>query len=740
MHLISSSLETQVDTKITFRPYLNKLHRHHKALGDIVSYLDRLLYSSREEGKPKNHIYTIRLKNICRQTGYCMNTVRKWMGRLVDLGMLIKHTVLGYADKFEICSDKIKEFFGPDEEEGAIANKDIESGNNGQTKKKLREKPKKKNGQKDNNSSDSNVQFNKKGEGLNPTDTLSSLTDPLLNLPDTPSTLLDIYNSYQDKTNDNKEQKKKVFEKKSIKKDLKSKPKLKNQDPFKRGKKLSLIENQKSISNKDIKSSSKDKTSPAPKKKNQFLNSNSETKKSFPDKNKNKHTKSIGQIIPEILPANISNQDNLGQDKMIESKSTENYSIPGVNNGVIQELTETQKVQREIERQDFLDTLENFQVKIDEVLKDLCLRVPLSRLYDALEALKQQIENKRVNRQYGIAASEDVDDINNPNHSKYHLVNPREFFIKALEQGFKPNKRTDTYTNVQALTQSKITLPIGDIVKMYQKYDRNRLLEAVFYFGYTVDDLNNYLNDTSDNKLHFAPQLDDDGWPLIDSEDINAVIDIDTGGEVSVPTNTDTDADADTNTDGVKQEQPADTDTDTDTDTDIDTDITIDVPVNTDALTDSDLELKLVLDLSPQDFQGYLNRMRACGVELNPFIIDFCLRYNVFELDNAIQVLEQQIENKESNRYHAELIGQDVDNPNHPYYRRYHLENPKEFFINALKKGLRPNKKSERYSKLRLINEFKPQLTIKRIKEMYPQHKWLEAAEHFGYSADDLVE
>ena len=267
---------------------------------------------------------------------------------------------------------------------------------------------------------------------------------------------------------------------------------------------------------------------------------------------------------------------------------------------------------------------------------------------------------------------------------------------------------------------------------MYQKYDRNRLLEAVFYFGYTVDDLNNYLNDTSDNKLHFAPQLDDDGWPLIDSEDINAVIDIDTGGEVSVPTNTDTDADADTNTDGVKQEQPADTD--------IDTDITIDVPVNTDALTDSDLELKLVLDLSPQDFQGYLNRMRACGVELNPFIIDFCLRYNVFELDNAIQVLEQQIENKESNRYHAELIGQDVDNPVHPDYRRYHLENPKEFFINALKKGLRPNKKSERYSKLRLINEFKPQLTIKRIKEMYPQHKWLEAAEHFGYSADDLVE
>ena len=41
MHLISSSLETQVDTKITFRPYLNKLHRHHKALGDIVSYLDK---------------------------------------------------------------------------------------------------------------------------------------------------------------------------------------------------------------------------------------------------------------------------------------------------------------------------------------------------------------------------------------------------------------------------------------------------------------------------------------------------------------------------------------------------------------------------------------------------------------------------------------------------------------------------------------------------------------------------
>ena len=750
MHLISSSLETQVDTKITFRPYLNKLHRHHKALGDIVSYLDRLLYSSREEGKPKNHIYTIRLKNICRQTGYCMNTVRKWMGRLVDLGMLIKHPVLGYADKFEICSDKIKEFFGPDEEEGAIANKDIESGNNGQTKKKLREKPKKKNGQKDNNSSDSNVQFNKKGDGLDPTNTLSNLTDPLLNLPDTPSTLLDVYNSYQDKTNDNKEQKKKVFEKKSIKKDLKSKPKLKNQDPFKRGKKPSLIENQKSISNKDIKFSSKDKTSPGPKKKNQFLNSNSnsETKKSFADKNKNKSTKSIGQIIPEILPANISNQDNLGQDKLVQNKSTENHSIPGVNNGVVQELTEIQKVEREVQRQDYLDILENFQVKIDDVLRDLCLRVPLIRLHNALEALKQQIENKRVNRQYGKAVSEDTDDINNPNYSKYHLVDPREFFIKALEQGFKPNKRTDTYTNVRALTQPEIILPICDVIRMYQNYDHSKLLRALSHFGYTVDDLNNYLKDISNN--HFGlqisvpqlnndgcdnksqtsfPQLDDEGWPIIDSENINEVIDVDTGVEVTVPIITDTDTDTD-----------ADTDVDTDIDTDTDTDITIDASLNTDAVTDSDCESKLVRDLSSQDFQGYLNRMRSCGVELNSFVLDFCLSYSVFALDNAIQVLEQQIENKELNRYHAELIGQDVDNPVHPDYRRYHLENPKEFLINALKRGLRPNKKSEHYSKLRSLNDFKPTMTIKKIKKMYPESKWLEAAEHFGYSADDLVE
>ena len=33
-----------------------------------------------------------------------------------------------------------------------------------------------------------------------------------------------------------------------------------------------------------------------------------------------------------------------------------------------------------------------------------------------------------------------------------------------------------------------------------------------------------------------------------------------------------------------------------------------------------------------------------------------------------------------------------------------------------------------------------PTMTIKKIKEMYPESKWLEAAEHFGYSADDLVE
>ena len=79
MYLTSSSLETQVDTKITFRPYLNKLHRHHKALGDILSYLDRIIYCSRQEGKSKNHIYTIRLKNICFQTRYCMKNVRKWV-------------------------------------------------------------------------------------------------------------------------------------------------------------------------------------------------------------------------------------------------------------------------------------------------------------------------------------------------------------------------------------------------------------------------------------------------------------------------------------------------------------------------------------------------------------------------------------------------------------------------------------------------------------------------------------
>ena len=33
-----------------------------------------------------------------------------------------------------------------------------------------------------------------------------------------------------------------------------------------------------------------------------------------------------------------------------------------------------------------------------------------------------------------------------------------------------------------------------------------------------------------------------------------------------------------------------------------------------------------------------------------------------------------------------------------------------------------------------------PTMTIKKIKEMYPESKWLEVAEHFGYSADDLVE
>lgn len=747
MHLNSSSLETQVNVKTSFFPYINRLHRHHKALADILSYLDKLLYCSREEGKPKNHIYTIRLKNICRQTGYCMNTVRKWIQHLVDLGILIKYTVLGYSNKFEICSDKIKEHFGPVKEEGAIANKDVESGNNGQTKKKLREKPKKKNGQKDNKSSDSNVQFNEKGEGLDSTDTLSSLTDSSSTLPDTSSTLPDIYNSYQDKTNDNKEQEKKVFEKKSTKKDLKSKPKLKNQDPFKRGKKPPLIENQKNISDKDIKSTSKDKTSAAPlKNKNQLTNSNTnlKSKKLSLPKDKNKSIKPLGQILPDILPVDVDipNQDNLGQDKVVQSKSTENHSIPGVNNGVVQELTEIQKVEREVQRQDYLDILENFQVKIDDVLRDLCLRVPLIRLHNALEALKQQIENKRVNRQYGKAVSEDTDDINNPNYSKYHLVDPREFFIKALEQGFKPNKRTDTYTNVRALTQPEIILPICDVIRMYQNYDYSKLLRALSHFGYTVDDLNNYLKDISNN--HFGlqisvpqlnndgcdnksqtsfPQLDDEGWPIIDSENINEVIDVDTDSDININSDIDTDSEVSASTN-----------------TDSDTDITIDINVSTDAITDLDLESKLVVDLSPQHFQVYMNRLRSCGVELDSFILDLCSSYSVFLLDNAIQVLEQQIEKKEANRHYAQLIGQDVDSIDNPDYQRYHLKNPREFFITALRKGFKPNKSSERYSKLRSINEFKPKLTIKKIKEMYPKHKWLEAAEHFGYSANDLVD
>ena len=44
-------------------------------------------------------------------------------------------------------------------------------------------------------------------------------------------------------------------------------------------------------------------------------------------------------------------------------------------------------------------------------------------------------------------------------------------------------------------------------------------------------------------------------------------------------------------------------------------------------------------------------------------------------------------------------------------YQRYHLKNPREFFITALRKGFKPNKSSERYSKLQSINEFKPKLT-----------------------------
>ena len=110
-----------------------------------------------------------------------------------------------------------------------------------------------------------NVQSNNKGDGSDLTDTLSSFTDTPLSLLDTPSSLLNINKSLTSKTNDNKEQGKRVFENQNSKKESKPRPKLKNKDPFKRGEKSYLIENQKKNSVKDTKSNSEDKTAATPK-------------------------------------------------------------------------------------------------------------------------------------------------------------------------------------------------------------------------------------------------------------------------------------------------------------------------------------------------------------------------------------------------------------------------------------------------------------------------------------------
>lgn len=140
------------------------------------------------------------------------------------------------------------------------------------------------------------------------------------------------------------------------------------------------------------------------------------------------------------------------------------------------------------------------------------------------------------------------------------------------------------------------------------------------------------------------------------------------------------------------------------------------------------------------DRQEYLDRVENCGVQLDAWLKRYCLTVSLDKLENAINTLEQQTSNKNQARAKAKGRGE-TDTETSP---RYQIKNPTNFLISALDKEWKPNTKSESYTSNgshREVNAdtLRPEITPAYIKSKYNPHQWRDAAEHFGYTYDEVA-
>ncbi len=140
------------------------------------------------------------------------------------------------------------------------------------------------------------------------------------------------------------------------------------------------------------------------------------------------------------------------------------------------------------------------------------------------------------------------------------------------------------------------------------------------------------------------------------------------------------------------------------------------------------------------DRQEYLQRAENCGVKFDAWLKRYCLTVALNKLDKAINCLEQQTSNKNQARAKAHGRGETDINTN----PRYRIQNPTNFLISALDNEWEPNTKSESYLTNGSSRQFTPedlrsQMTPADIKAKYKPDKWREAAEHFGYTYEEVA-
>ncbi len=146
------------------------------------------------------------------------------------------------------------------------------------------------------------------------------------------------------------------------------------------------------------------------------------------------------------------------------------------------------------------------------------------------------------------------------------------------------------------------------------------------------------------------------------------------------------------------------------------------------------------LAIAESDRSEYLERAENCGVQLDAWLKRYCLTVSIDKLENAINALEQQTSNKNQARAKAKGRGE-TDIETNP---RYQIKNPTNFLISALDKEWKPNTKSQSYTSNgshREVNAetLRPEITPAYIKSKYKPHQWRDAAEHFGYTYDEVA-